>query len=94
MFIVKINIYILFFFLENNVILIGISVIVDLFVEDFIFFNKVDKLEILLFDKKMGVLVLKKVREYVEFLIVLFLRRDEMFDLLKILEVNDRSLIV
>lgn len=46
MFIVKINIYILFFFLENNVILIGISVIFDLFVEDFIFFNKVDKLEI------------------------------------------------
>ena len=57
---VKTDIHILPLSLENNATLTGTSAILDQFAEEFTLSNKVDKLETLPFDKKMGVLASKK----------------------------------
>ena len=88
---VKTDIHILPLCLENNATLTGTSAILNQFVEEFTLSNKVDKLETLPFDKKNGSFSLKKAREHVEFLTMLFQHRDEMSDLLKTLEPNDKE---
>ena len=88
---VKTDIHILPLSLENNATLTGTSAILDQFAEEFTLFNKVDKLETLPFDKKNRTFSLKKAREHVEFLTMLFQHRDEMCDLLKTLEANDKE---
>ena len=57
---VKTDIHILPLSLENNATLTGTSAILDQFAEEFTLSKKVDKLETLPFDKKMGVLASKK----------------------------------
>ena len=88
---VKTDIHILPLSLENNATLTGTSAILDQFAEELTLSNKVDKLEKLPFDKKMGVLASKKAREHVEFITMLFQHRDQMSALLKTLEANDKE---
>lgn len=86
----KTDVHILPLSLENNATLTGTSVILDQFAEEFGLCNKVDKLETLPFDKRNRNFSLKKAREHVEFLIMLYEHRDEMADLLKTLEATEK----
>lgn len=88
---VKTDVHILPLSLENNATLTGTSVILDQFAEEFGLCNKVDKLETLPFDKRNRNFSLKKAREHVEFLIMLYEHRDEMADLLKTLEATEKE---
>ena len=88
---VKTDVHILPLSLENNATLTGTSVILDQFAEEFSLCNKVDKLETLPFDKRNRNFSLKKAREHVEFLIMLYEHRDEMADLLKTLEATEKE---
>lgn len=88
---VKTDIHILPLSLENNATLTGTSVILDQFAEEFALSNEVDKLETLPFDKRNRSSSLKKAREHVEFLTMLYEHRDEMADLLKTIEATEKE---
>ena len=88
---VKTDVHILPLSLENNATLTGTSAILDQFADEFGLSTELEKLETLPFDNRRKTFSLKKAREHVEFLTMLYDHRDEMADLIKTLEATGKE---